>query len=177
MHLRGGRFFANFTKTSALHHCSYLPKPTERDLCRAGLSCQLRLFLDKDGNLVAETLYQITSNELPSLYLQNHNLLICPHRRLIIERAHSAPGPTRKLVDQVKVDGTWWKWSRHSISCSECKTTICDPKWTFQKRKTAATAPAAEPEKILNFYVKRCLGKATEKVDMVWYQQTENNMA
>lgn len=164
----------------ALHKCSYLPKPTETDpfrTARAGLSCQVELFLEKDGNLMAETRYEITSNESPSQYLLNHDLLICPHRRLIsqiyqIQRADNAPGPTRKSVTEMKINGTWWKRSQYSIECSNCTTTICEPEWTFQKRKTANTV---QTENVFIFETKRCLGKATEQADKVWYQQTENS--
>lgn len=172
---KGFRFMTS--SNEAVHKCSYLPKPTETNLLRAGLCCYMELFLEEDGNLVAKTRYKITTDERLSDYLLNHNMLICPHRRLIsqayeIQRAHNAPGRTRE-VTEVKVDGTWWKWSWHSITCSGCNTTICNPKWTFIKRKTANTKPL---EPIFVFETRRCLGKAMEKADQIWYQQTENNM-
>lgn len=131
---KGFRFTMSSNK--AVHECSYLPKQTETDPLRAGLCCDVELFLEKDGDLIAKTRYKITTNERLSNCLLNHNMLICPHRRLItqayeIQRAHNAPDPTRESVTQLKVDGTWWKWSWHSIKCSGCKTTICNPEWTF----------------------------------------------
>lgn len=170
-----------FTKSNkALHECSYLHKLIETDpfrAVRAGLVCEVKLFLEKNDNLIAETRYEITSNKSLSQYLLNHNLWICPHRQLItqiyqMQRAHNAPGPARKSVDQVRVNGTWWKWSRYSIECADCMTTVCEPKWTFTKRKTALTD---QTENIFVFKTRRCLGKATETADKIWYQQTENN--
>ena len=163
------KFF--FTEKHASHRCSYLPKPTEKDPLKAGLRCIVKLTVEKDGNLIAETRYEITSDYHPSHYLQNHNLAICPHRRLItqiheIERAHESPSRSCELVTQVKVNGTWWKWSWHSTSCSGCKTSICNPKWTFIKRKTAAII-ATQPGNIFAFETRRCLGNAVEKADEV----------